>query len=387
LAALPILFLRGRHLPRLLISINAAWNVVNFRAALVRALVADGHEVAAAVVDDGAMPGIAALGARPIALTMASRSVSPFRDLALFVRYVRLMRRERPDVYLGWTIKPNTYGATAAALCGIPTIANISGLGTAFIRSNWLTWVARRLYPVGLRRASTVFFQNDDDRALFLADGLVRADQCALLPGSGIDPDWFDPRAFAQAAVDDRDFRFLFVGRLIRDKGVHEYVAAARIVRATHPEARFQILGFLDADNRTAIDRSTLNDWVAEGIVEYLGTAADVRPAIAQADCIVLPSYREGLSRVLLEAAAMATPAIASDVPGCRDVVVAGVTGLLCRVRDAEDLAAQMTAMLALTPAARTAMGAAARADVIARFSEQVVIDRYRIAIARALSR
>jgi len=208
-----------------------------------------------------------------------------------------------------------------------------------------------------------------------------------LLPGSGIDADWFDPHAFAQPPADDHDFRFLFVGRLIRDKGVHEYVAAARIVRATHPEARFQILGFLDADNRTTIDRATLDDWVAEGIVDYLGTAADVRPAIAQADCIVLPSYREGLSRVLLEAAAMATPAIASDVPGCRDVVVAGVTGLLCRVRDAEDLAAQMTAMLALTPAARTAMGAAARADVIARFSEQVVIDRYRIAIARALSR
>lgn len=373
---------------RILLSANAAWNIANFRAALVRALVADGHEVVAAVPDDGALDRVAALGARTIALPMVGRSVSPFGDLALFARYARLMRRERPDLYLGWTIKPNVYGARAAALYDVPVIANISGLGSAFTRASWLTWVAKRLYTLGLRRASTVFFQNADDHALFVAAALVHAGQGALLPGSGVDPAWFDPASMpARAPRPARDFRFLFVGRLIRDKGVHEYVDAARIVRARHPDARFQILGFLDVDNRTAIRRATLENWVREGIVDYLGTTEDVRAPITEADCVVLPSYREGTSRVLLEAAALATPVIASDVPGCRDVVRNSTTGLLCRARDAEHLAATMTAMLERTPAARAAMGAAARADVIARFSEQAVIDRYRDAIARALTK
>lgn len=371
-------------MPRVLISINAAWNVVNFRAGLVRALVADGHEVLAAVPDDGALDRVAALGARPIALPMTSAGTSVLGDLALLWRYWRLLRRARPDIYLGWTIKPNTYGSLAARLLGVARINNVSGLGTAFIRETWLTRVAEALYRLGLGGSSTVFFQNADDRALFLDRGLVFAGQTALLPGSGIDPTHYDPAPWPRA--EDGSFRFLLVARLIRDKGVREFVEAARIVRASHPQARFQLLGFLDVDNQTAITRAELDAWLAEGVVEYLGAAEDVRPHLAQAHCVVLPSYREGLSRVLLEAAAMERPAIASNVPGCRDVVVEGRTGLLCAVQNGPDLAAKMVRLLTMNPAQHSAMGTAARNHVIRNFSEQAVIAAYRQAIARALA-
>lgn len=368
-------------MPRVLISINAAWNVANFRAGLVRALVADGHEVVAAVPDDGALDRVRALGARVVVVPMVSAGTSVLGDLALLWRYLRLLRRERPQAYLGWTIKPNTYGSLAARLLGVPRINNVSGLGTAFIRESWLTRVAEVLYRLGLGGSSTVFFQNADDRALFLARGLVEAGQTVLLPGSGIDVDHYDPAPWPRPQ--DGAFRFLLVARLIRDKGVREFVEAARMIRARHPQVRCQLLGFLDVDNRTAVSRAELDGWVREGVVEYLGAADDVRPHIAAADCVVLPSYREGLSRMLLEAAAMERPAIASDVPGCRDVVGHGRTGLLCAVRDAASLAARMEQMLALPAAQRQAMGQAARDRVAREFSEATVISAYREALLR----
>jgi len=368
---------------RVLISINAAWNVVNFRAALVRALVADGHEVIAAVPDDGGIPAVEALGARVAVLPMTSASTSVIGDLALLWRYVRLIRREAPDVYLGWTIKPNTYGSLAARLAGVPRINNVSGLGTVFIRESWVTRVAEQLYRLGLGRSSTVFFQNHDDRAEFIARSLVDPDRVEVLPGSGIDAAHYDPADFPRA--DDGTVRFLLVARLIRDKGVHEFIEAARIVRARHPQARFALLGFLDVDNATAISRSELEGWVAEGVVEYCGAADDVRPFLGNADCVVLPSYREGLSRVLLEAGAMARPAIASDVPGCRDVIVPGKTGLLCEVRSALSLAEAMAALIAMPADQRAAMGHAARAHITENYHENRVISAYRMALARAI--
>lgn len=366
-------------------SANLAWNIVNFRSALVRQLVAEGYEVLVAAGEDATAPALRAMGVRLLPLPMASRSISPFRDGWLFLRFCILMRRERPDLFLGWTIKPNIYGSLAAALFGVAVVNNISGLGTAFLRGGWLARIARQLYRIGLRRSTTVFFQNAEDRDLFLADGMVGRQQSALLPGSGIDTDVFAPGAYSRS--EDGIFRFLLVARLIGDKGVHEYVAAARAVRARHPGARFQIMGFLDVDNRTAISRTTLEAWVAEGVIDYLGQAEDVRPALVQADCIVLPSYREGTSRVLLEAAAMARPAITSDVPGCRDVVRDGITGLVCRPRDPDDLASKMDMMINLDTVRRQAMGQAAREDVVARFSDKIVVDRYRNTISTILVR
>jgi len=307
-----------------------------------------------------------------IAIDIDRAGLNPFADLRLIARYRSLLKRLRPAAYLSYTIKPNIYGSFAAASLGIPALPNISGLGTAFIRGGPLQAIVTRLYRIGFGRAPTVFFQNDEDRDLFVSRRIVRADQARVLPGSGVDLDHFIP-----TPLPDGPPAFLFIGRLLRDKGVAEFVEAARSLRSDFPHARFQLLGAVDEGNRTAIHQAEIDSWLAEGVIEQLGTTDDVRPFIAAASAVVLPSYREGLPRSLLEAAAMARPLIASDVPGCRDVVSDGANGYLCAVRDAGSLAAAMRRLLQLPRAQQLAMGEAGRLRVQERFNEDFVVRDY----------
>jgi glycosyltransferase involved in cell wall biosynthesis len=364
-----------------LLSINASWNIINFRSGLIRALQGAGYRVAALAPPDAYSERFAELGVDYHPIEMDKKGVSPLRDLQLLARYYTALRRIRPDVFLGYTAKPNVYGSLAAQALGIPVINNVSGLGTAFIRQGLLTRIVSTLYQIAFRRSATVFFQNDEDRGLFVDRGLVAAAKARLLPGSGIDLVRFAPAS----RTPDGNFRFLLVARLLWDKGVGEYVAAARLVRRELPDVRFGLLGFLDVENRTAVSRSEVDLWVAEGLIDYLGAADDVRPHIETADCVVLPSYREGLPRTLLEAAAMAKPLIATDVPGCRQVVDDGRNGFLCAVRDAQSLAGAMLRMARLAPAELGAMGAAGRLKMETEFDERIVIGHYLEAIGDAI--
>jgi len=312
------------------------------------------------------------LGVERISIEIDRSSMNPIKDLRLLARYRALLKRLRPAAYLGYTIKPNVYGSFAAASLGIPALPNVSGLGTAFIRGGPLQMIVTQLYRAGFRRAPVVFFQNEEDRQLFVDRRIVRPDQGRVLPGSGIDLERFRP-----VPLPDGPPVFLFIGRLLRDKGVAEFVEAARSLRPDYPDVRFQLLGAVDEGNRTAIRQSEIDSWVAEGVVEHLGTTDDVRPFIASASVVVLPSYREGLPRSLLEASAMARPLIATDVPGCRDVVVGGLNGYLCAVRDAGSLAKAMRRLAQLPPAQRLAMGEAGRKRVQERFSEALVVRAY----------
>ena len=376
----------GSTRPRVVVSANLAWNLVNFRSNVLRAIIAAGYDlVAVAPPDEEAEAKLSAMGCSFVPLAIDSKGTSLLRDARVIRGYARLFRRLRPAAYLSYTIKPNLYGAIAARMCGVPAVANISGLGTAFLTGGWLNRLVRGLYRFGLRGAYIVYFQNQADRDLFLDQRLVRADQVKLLPGSGVDLAHFAPRP--QLPEDGRAPTFLLVARLLWDKGIGEYVEAARIVRRAFPEARFQLLGFLGAQNRTAIDEATVKAWIEEGVVDYLGARDDVRAAMAEADCVVLPSYREGTSRVLLEAAAMAKPLIATDVPGCREVVDEGVNGLLCAVKNAQSLAAAMAAFARLGPEARGQMARASRAKVEREFDERIVIESYLAALAELAPR
>jgi glycosyltransferase involved in cell wall biosynthesis len=279
---------------------------------------------------------------------MDNRGTHPGRDGMLFLRFLRLLRRERPDVFLGYTVKPNVFGSLAAHALGIPVINNIAGLGAVFIRDGWLVRLVRSLYRLALRRSATAFFQNDEDRQLFIGSGLVHTEVTELLPGSGIDLNRFIPAPKPSLSIGDSKFRFLLIARMLRDKGVAEYVEAARLLSQRWPHAEFCLLGFLDVQNPTAISQAEMDAWVVQGFVNYLGASEDVRDAIAAADCVVLPSYREGTPRTLLEAAAMARPIITTDAVGCREVVDDGVNGVLCKVRDSADLAEKMAKMLLL---------------------------------------
>lgn len=366
---------------KIIICLNTAWNLVNFRSGLIRALVAAGYEVVAVAPNDKYSDGLKTLGCRFVPLHMDNGGVNPVKDVLLLWRFLRLFARERPDVFLGYTVKPNVYGSLAAHLLQIPVINNIAGLGAAFIRGGMVMRIVRCLYRTALTRSAQVFFQNDDDRQLFVGGGLVRADKTALLPGSGIDLDRFVSTPMPATGNDCASFRFLLVARMLRDKGVGEYVEAARLLRQRWPQVEFCLLGFVDVKNPAAISRAEMDAWVAEGVVTYLGESDDVRCQIAVATCVVLPSYREGTPRSLLEAAAMGRPIITTDAVGCREVVDDGVNGLLCRPKDAADLADKMARMIAMPHSERVAMGLRGRLKVEREFDEKIVIDKYLTAI------
>lgn len=369
---------------KVVIALNTAWNLVNFRSGLIKALVAQGYEVVAVAPEDEYASQLHTLGCRYLPLPMDNKGTHPGRDLLLLARFSRLMRSQKPDVFLGYTVKPNVYGSLAAHALQIPVINNVAGLGTVFIKGGWLNQLVSGLYRIALSRSARVFFQNEDDRQLFISGGLVSESVTDRLPGSGVDLSKFQPTPLpARHTV-----RFLLIARMLWDKGVGEYVEAARLLKQRGIHAECCLLGFLDVQNPAAISRKQMDDWVAEGVVRYLGVSDNVREEISQADCVVLPSfYREGTPRTLLEAAAMARPIVTTDSVGCRDVVDDGVNGYLCKPKDASDLADKMERIVSMSPAEREAMGQRGREKVERQFDEEIVIRKYLEAIEIAISK
>ena len=370
--------------PLIALSANDGWGIVNFRRGLIAALKADGYRVAVLAPDGPHSQAIRALGADFVPLRIDARGRSPGADLRTLSAYYRRLKALRPAAFLGFTIKPNIYGSMAAHLLGIPVINNITGLGAMFERKGPLNRLVAGLYRIALGRSARVFFQNPDDRDLFVGSGLVRPDQAGILPGSGVDLAHFSPRP----APADTATTFLLIARLLWAKGIGEYVEAARMVRDKLGNMRFRLVGPLEPHGPGAVRQADLERWNAEGLIDYRGSVPDVRPEIAEADCVVLPSYyREGTPRTLLESAAMGIPIITADSVGCREAVIAGETGLLCEPRSAASLAEAMLTIAAMPTEERRAMGQSGRAFMERRFSEAVVHRAYRDALSEALSK
>lgn len=361
---------------RIAVVANTAWYLVNFRLNLMNALQAAGHEVVAiAPHDDVQSARLRAEGLVFVPVAISGAGTHPLLELQSLLALRRAFRVHDVQAVLSYTPKGNLYSALAALSLRVPFVPNVSGLGRSFIRKNWVTVVVKLLYRLTLGRAHKVFFQNLDDMGIFVQAGLVRPERCERLPGSGVDLSRFNMAPWPDHAPEAPVF--LLVARLLWDKGVGEFVNAARLVRQRYPKAQFHLLGFLDVDNPSAVPRGKVQAWEAEGLLTYLGPTDDVRRFLAVADCVVLPSYREGVPRTLLEAAAMGRPVITTDAPGCRDTVVHGQTGLMCRVADADDLAQQMLAWLAMPLAERRAMGQRGRLRVEAEFDERLVLHAY----------
>jgi len=359
------------HRASILLAANSSWNLLNFRAPIITALIARNYAVSAAVPEDSGVNALQALGVHVYPVPVDPHGQSPVADIRLLGSYFRLLRGTRPRAVLGFTAKPNIYGSMAAAQLGIPIINTISGLGTGFLSGRRLDRIISALYRLALRRSKRIFFHNSDDLELFVERRLATRSQCEVVPGSGVDLERFRPVDRAQRDVPT----FLFIGRMLKDKGALEFAEAASIVRRSH-DARFQMLGSLD-DHPRAVPRAALSRFESEGSIQLLGSADDVRPFIGQADCVVLPSYREGLPRVLLEASAMGKPVIATDVPGCREALDDGATGLLCAVRSSRSLADAMIRMAGMAPDEREAMGARGRQKAEQQFSQERVVQAY----------
>lgn len=328
-------------------------SLLRFRGALIQALLEQGLRVhvAAPNLDPQATQTaqLKRLGVTTHNIPLQRTGLNPLADLQALLALFRLMRQIRPDFVMGYTIKPVIYGSLAAALAGVPhRFALITGLGYAFSgmdeaghRRSWLQKLVHHLYARALSTTHKVFFQNPDDEALFQRMGLLGPEaKTVVVNGSGVDVSQYaqTPLPMVSGQVQPR---FLLIARLLGDKGVREYAQAAAILKARHPQAQFDLVGWID-DNPSAIDPAELDQWVSSGLMHYWGKLADVRPAIAAASVYVLPSYREGTPRTVLEAMAMGRAIITTDAPGCRETVVDGDNGFLVPVKSVEALVQAM---------------------------------------------
>ena len=358
---------------KLVIASNTSWSLFNFRLGMARSLKESGYEVILMAPFDE-YSQILEEEFEYHNIYMNNKGTNPKEDIKTLIGFYNVFKKIKPDIVLNYTIKPNIYGNIACALLGIKTINNISGLGTVFIKESLVTKLVKWLYKYSLSKSSKVFFQNSDDRDLFIQNKLVQRDKCDLLPGSGIDTNKF---ILIEYKNEDGIFKFLLIARMLWDKGVGEYLEAAKIVKSKYPNVEFQLLGLLDVANNTAISKEQMQEWVNKGLVNYLGKTDNVKEFIKKADCVVLPSYREGTPRALLESASMSKPLIATNVPGCKEVVDDGINGYLCEVRNTQDLADKMEMMLNLSKNERKAMGKAGRVKMVDEFDEGIVVDKY----------
>jgi glycosyltransferase involved in cell wall biosynthesis len=341
------------------------------RAAAARAA---GYDVVVMTQLSRHADAIRARGLRVIPLRIDRRSANPFRELGVIRQVLRAYRHERPDIVHQVALKPVLYGSIAARLAGIRAVVNAPvGMGYVFISQSLMALVLRPFVASGLRRllnsrGGKVIFENRDDMDTLIADGYARREDSVLIRGAGIDTDLFRPMPEGQGVP-----TVVLTARMLWDKGVGEFVDAARSLRAKGVQARFLLVGSPDPLNRAAIPEQTLRDWQAEGVVEWLGFREDIRHLVGESAIVCLPSYREGLPKSLLEALACGKPVVTTDVPGCRECVTDGVNGLLAPVRDAVALAGALEKLLA-SPALRAEMGRAGRNMAERDFAQSLIV-------------
>lgn len=360
---------------KIVITVNGAWNVLNFRSGLVQSFLDKGYHVIVLAPYDEAVPKLIKMGCEFHELRMKAKAISPLSGGILFWKYLKAYDMIKPDMVFSYTIKNNIFGALAARRRDITFVPNVTGLGTAFLSGRFVQGIAQALYKRAFKSVKIVFFQNADDQALFSERKLIPMTPSRVLPGSGINLCEF--KDDSSQRYNPELTEFLMIARLIKDKGIFEYVAAAREVKRLHAEVKFTLIGDMGHQNRGAIRKEDLESWVAEGVIDYQGFIPDVRPYIQNADCVVLPSYREGAPRVLIEAAAMGKPLIATNVPGCRSVVDNDINGFLCAPRDSQSLRESCEKFIQLSDNAKKEMGRHSRMKMEKEFDEAIIIKAY----------
>ncbi|MBK6511915.1 MAG: glycosyltransferase family 4 protein [Haliea sp.] len=365
------------------LSSNTSWYLYNFRASTVRRLRAEGFRVVCIAPEDGySQKLVADLGCEWLPLRMSNQGSNPLRDAAVIYQFYRYYRRLRPAAALHFTIKNNVYGTWAARLLGIPAINNVSGLGTAFIRGGLVSAIVRLLYKTSQPFAHRVFCQNEEDFAQLVGSKLVARHNIELLPGSGVDLERFNPALHTPHAG---PFRFLYAGRMLADKGLFELIAAVNAINADGIQCALWLSGFADVDNVSSIPHQQLTHWAQQPGIAWLGPTDTIEDVYSAVDCVVLPSYREGMPRSLLEAGAMGLPVVTTNVSGCRNIVTDGYNCLLCEAKSSASLQLAMLDMLQMTDNERRAMGANGRALVAQQYDEHKVVEATLNAVQSAL--
>ena len=353
---------------KVLFLVNHDVVIYNFRLELVERLLADGHQVVISSPYGERIEDLKALGCEFREIEISRHGMNPAQELKLLKNYIKLLKEVRPDIVLTYTIKPNIYGGIASALRGIPYVANITGLGTAVENGGMVQKLTVLLYKLAFVNVQRVFFQNEENRKFF-ADRKIAVSKHGMLPGSGVNLQRFAPLPYP----DGETTEFVFISRIMKEKGADHYLDAAEAIRERYPNTVFHVCGFCEEHYE-----ARLKDLQERGIIVYHGMVRDIKTVLARTHCTIHPTfYPEGLSNVLLESCACGRPIITTDRSGCREVIDDGINGFVVRQKDSQDLIEKIEKFLQLTPEQRKSMGIAGRRKVEQTFNRQIVVEKY----------
>lgn len=361
---------------KIIFAANASWYLWNFRRNLMYALKKDGHEIMVLSSRDEYTDRIANEFSYLETKFLNRSGMNPLRDALLFFEYLFLYRKHKPDMVLNFTIKPNIYSSLACWLLHIPSISTITGLGYVFEKKGFIQWISIFLYKISISHNRFVVFQNYEHQELFIAKKIVAERNTVIIAGSGIDTERFFPASFP--VRNHGTVSFVMIARLLRDKGMYEFIEASKIIKKKYPDTVITVVGGLDAKNPSSVSQQELDMWTSEGAVTFVGNVEDVRPYLVASDVAVLPSYHEGLSKSLIEAMAMQRPIIATDIPGCRPLIDQGVNGLLIPVKNVTALMSAMEKCIIMSREQLAQMGRMGRNKVLEVFDEKIIIEAYK---------
>ncbi len=314
---------------RILVLANFDVGLYNFRKELIKKLIDDGNEVYISLPYGDRVEQLKHMGCKFIKTNLSRRGMNPAKDIKLFFDYISIIGKIKPDKIITYTIKPNIYGGWAARLKGAALYSNITGLGTVFQGNGVVTKLVTIMYKLALKKAKTVFFENSENRDVILSKGIIKEHQACLLNGAGVNLDEYTICDYPE----DGKIHFLFVGRVMKEKGIDEFIEVAKRMHLEGKNAAFDIVGPFEDDYKQQIE-----DLSGQGIINYFGFQKNVKPFVEKAHCFVLPSYHEGMANTLLECGAMGRPLITSNIHGCLEAVIDGKSGYLCNVKDKDDL-------------------------------------------------
>lgn len=360
----------GGHMKTVLLLSNHHLYTYNLRKEIIKELIQNDYRVVIAVPYGEKVELLKQMGCEHIDVPLIRRSTNPLVDLKLFLKYRSIIRKYKPDLVLTYTIKPNLYGGLACRLKKTTVIHTVTGLGSIYIRNIWYKTIVVNINKIAFKKSSAVFFMNEDNEKLYRKLSIINADQKTIIvPGSGVNLDNF---AFHKYPISINN-KFTFIARILRDKGIEEFLYAARKVKKLYPNTIFEVVGFVDEKKYQLL----LNEYQNEGIINYLGLREDIIDVIRESHCVVLPSYGEGRGTILQEAASLGRPLITTDIYGCKDNVDDGVNGFLCNVKDSDSLADAMIKFLKLSYQQKVLFGINSRIKAELEFDRKIVVKKY----------
>ncbi len=354
---------------KILILTNSIDGLFSFRKEVVTAILSNGYNVYISVPKGNTEKEdyFIKLGCKINHQNIDRRGTNPLHDFSLFLSYMKLIKSIQPSLILTYTIKPNIYGGLAARVNNIPQLANITGLGSSINNKGITNKIATTLYKVGLSKARTIFYQNQSIKDFCQKNHI--GNNGILLPGSGVDLKW---HSFHPYPDKDNPIKFIFIGRVMKDKGIDEFITMVQKIKSKYPDIEFNILGGCEEDYRVILNKLQKNN-----LLHWYGAVSDVRPFIKNSHCTILPSYHEGMANVLLESCAAGRPIIASNINGCKETIDDGINGLLCEAKNSEDLINKVEIFINLSHKIKSEMGTAARKKVEKEFDRKIIIDEY----------